>query len=161
MKALKNNIIIIMLVLFLALVIGTGYRVYTAFETHPGLIVENPYESGQKYASFLVNDRKVGESNWKISINTLGELTSNSEIKFIVTSTNENNNIEPVDFKILIFRPLEKKHDFEKVMKVSKDETNIFESTIKFPLKGVWDVIVEGTQGELIHRVSKRLFLKE
>ena len=66
-----------------------------------------------------------------------------------------------MDFKILIFRPLEKKHDFEKVMKVSKDETNVFESTIKFPLKGVWDVIVEGTQGELIHRVSKRLFLKE
>lgn len=161
MKAIKNNVILIMLVLFLALVIGTFFRIYTAFETHPGLIVDDAFNSGENYAVLLNNNKKVGASNWDITITTLGELKSKSDIKFSVNSVSNMDGIHDSDFKILLFRPLEKKWDFEKKMVASDNNKDTFLSTISFPLKGVWDVVVEGVQGGLTHRATKRIFLKE
>lgn len=161
MKPLKSNVISLMFFLFIALVIGTFYRIYTAFETHPGLIVDDAYKKGEQYVGIINNNNKIQDSGWGVGLDIIGKLKSDSPINFNVDSSSKMDGKHKASFKILFYRPLEKKWDFEMNMNPSRHKNNSFEATTKFPLKGIWDIVVEGSQGELTNRIHKRIFLKD
>ena len=70
MRVYKSPIMMSMLVLFIALVAATGWRIITALETHPGLVVEDAYVSGERYGETLDARQQLAKQGWTLDLNT-------------------------------------------------------------------------------------------
>ncbi|RUM84345.1 MAG: hypothetical protein DSZ17_00810, partial [Candidatus Thioglobus sp.] len=66
----KSPMAVSMLALFLILVIATFYRIITAIETHPGLVVEDAYLSGEAYGETLNARNQLLAQGWALNLNT-------------------------------------------------------------------------------------------
>jgi len=74
MSVQKSPVMMLMLVLFIALVGATVWRIITALETHPGMVVADAYETGQRYGKTLENRNKLVEQGWKLELACLKKL---------------------------------------------------------------------------------------
>ena len=72
----KSPIMVLMLILFLTLVGATVYRVITAVETDPGMVVEDAYLSGERYGEVLAAKRKLDEQGWVLDLSDTPNLQS-------------------------------------------------------------------------------------
>ena len=68
MSVQKSPVMMLMLVLFVALVGATVWRIMTALETHPGLVVADAYETGERYGDTL-KTRRTNSTRLEIGAN--------------------------------------------------------------------------------------------
>ena len=57
-----------MLGLFLALVLATFYRIVTAIDSNPGLVVEDAYKSGGRYDETLANKKFIKQQGYELEV---------------------------------------------------------------------------------------------
>lgn len=156
MKIYKSPIMMSMLALFLILVGATIYRIITALETHPGLVVENAYESGENYATTLSQKQQLANKGWKLDIILPENIKHNIEQTYqAIASNNYQLSTKNAKAVIYFYRPLEKSYDFSMPMPL---ENNIYQVEVTLPLKGRWDIIVEIQKDDFVQRSAKKIF---
>jgi nitrogen fixation protein FixH len=142
------------IILFLSLVIATFWRINTAIETHPGLVVKDAYRSGQSYGKILALREKINKEGWDLKINRSRSAISPDIQNFIIAHAPEKS-LKGYSGTAFFIRPLEKKLDFELPLKL--DQSN-FQVTL--PKRGRWRLVIELTNGSSNLIVATSFFYK-
>ncbi len=153
----KSPIMMFMLVLFIALVGATVYRIITALETHPGLVVEDAYSSGKRYAETLNQKSQLTQLGWTLNLATPKVVTHNIKQTYTVNSAQNGKALANALVTAYFYRPLEKAHDFS-INMAFHQEINQYQAQVTLPLKGRWDVVIEVVKGKFVQRTSRKLF---
>ncbi len=146
----------LMLVLFLVLVSATIYRIITALNTHPGLVVEDAYQTGKRYGDILNARKKLSTQGWTLTLNTPDAIIHNTPQTYTATSTKNNKLSSTAKATAYFYRPLEAKYDFSLPMQINTQ--GIYQVSATLPLKGRWDLVVEITQGDFLQQAAARMF---
>ena len=152
----KSPMAVSMLVLFLVLVGATVYRIITAIETHPGLVVEDAYSSGEAYGETLNARNQLLAQGWTLNLNTPKVVKHGIEQTYTAVSAKNGKVFSAAKAVAYFYRPLEMKHDFSKAMYVNKE--GAYQVEVILPLKGRWDVLIEITKGSFLQRTSAKMF---
>ncbi|MBT4001055.1 MAG: hypothetical protein HN648_06245 [Candidatus Thioglobus sp.] len=156
MSVQKSPVMMLMLVLFIALVGATVWRIITALETHPGMVVADAYETGQRYGKTLENRNKLVEQGWKLELVLPEKITHGVKQVYRAVSTKQDKRLNKADATAYFYRPLEMKHDFS--MPMSKTDDGAYQLEVILPLKGRWDLLVEISKGDFLQQNSARMF---
>ncbi len=152
----KSPTMIIGITLFLILVAGTIYRINTALETHPGLVVEDAYASGESYGDTLEAKKQLAAQGYKLGLILPKVVTHQVEQTYRVRSTQHGKGVDGAQAIAYFYRPLEQVHDFSQPMQAQGNGK--YETSVNLPLKGRWDVVVEVTKGDYLQRASAKMF---
>jgi nitrogen fixation protein FixH len=143
-------------ILFLALVIGTIYRVNTAFETNPGLVNMDAYKTGQNYGKLQKIAENLAQQGYKLQLQKHNFVEVNKPFEYSATLT-QHKKITPAEsVRFYFYRPLEAQYDFEE--DAIFDGTNWVVNTT-LPRKGKWRVVVEAKFGENTLHIFDKLFV--
>ena len=152
----KSPMMVSMLALFLILVGATVYRVITALETHPGLVVEDAYLSGEAYGETLNARNQLLAQGWTLNLNTPKVVKHSTEQTYTAVSAKNGKVFSAAKAVAYFYRPLEMKHDFSKLMYVNKE--GAYQVEVILPLKGRWDVVIEITKASFLQQTSAKMF---
>ena len=152
----KSPMAVSMLVLFLILVIATFYRIITAIETHPGLVVEDAYLSGEVYGETLNARNQLLAQGWTLNLNTPEIVKHSIEQTYTAVSVKNGKVFSTAKAVAYFYRPLEMKRDFSKPMYVNKE--GVYQVEVVLPLKGRWDVVIEITKASFLQQTSAKMF---
>ncbi|QKQ24667.1 FixH family protein [Candidatus Ruthia endofausta] len=153
----KSPIMMAMLVLFITLVGATVYRIITALETHPGLVVEDAYLSGKRYAEILNHKNQLAQFGWTLNLVTPKVVVHNIKQTYTANSAQRGKTLTDALVIVYFYRPLEKAYDFS-INMAFHQEINQYQAQVILPLKGRWDVVVEVVKGGVVQRTSRKLF---
>ena len=156
MRIYKSPMMMSMLALFIVLVGATVYRVITALETHPGLVVEDAYVSGERYGETLNNRNQLLAQGWKLDLVVPKTVTHNISQTYTAHSTKNKETITDVTVTAYFYRPLEPKYDFSTIMEA--DASGVFKTEVVLPFKGRWDIVVEATKQDFLQRTAAKMF---
>jgi len=126
----------------IALVLAVnGYMAYLAVSSGPGLVSSDYYERGKSFVSrtaveHLSPRQEVAEGVISISSEEAGGF-----LKIITLAPKSDKALPPGDAVIYLYRPSDAKKDFSAPM--SKSAEGQYSASVQFPLKGIWDIIVE------------------
>ena len=152
----KSPMVVFMLALLLILVGATGYRIITAIDTHPGLVTQDAYLSGESYGETLDYKRQLKQQGWTLNLIIPTLVTHDVVQTYIAQSAKNGTLLNTAKAVAYFYRPLEKRHDFSKIMQVN--DSGAYQTQVKLPLKGRWDVVVEITKGDFLQRTSAKMF---
>lgn len=156
MSVQKSPVMMLMLVLFITLIGATVYRIFTALETHPGIVVEDAYETGERYGEVLENRANLVQQGWKLELALPEVVTHNVKQTYTALSTKQGKRLNKADAVAYFYRPLEMKHDFSLPMVKTSD--GAYQVEVVLPLKGRWDLLVEVSKGTFLQQNSARMF---
>ncbi|MDH3353813.1 MAG: FixH family protein [Chromatiales bacterium] len=147
-QAFRNPWVIGWLAILVLVVMVNAAFIITAFMTSPGLVDENYYQNGQDYEKTIrtkiANRERLG---WKIDLRTAQQITVNKTTTIHVDLKNREGVLIPADTIILkAYRPSDVNADFSQSME--NLAPGRFVTTVKFPLKGVWDLGANVKSGE-------------
>jgi nitrogen fixation protein FixH len=154
----KSPMAVSMLILFLILVGATVYRIITAIETHPGLIVDDAYLSGEAYGETLDGRNKLLAQGWTLSLKKPKVVKHGVEQTYTAVSAKNGEVFSGAKAVAFFYRPLEMKKDFSKPMYVNKD--GVYQVEVTLPLKGRWDVLIEITKGSFLQQTAAKMFIQ-
>ncbi len=152
----KSPTMVVGLTLFFILVAATIYRINTALETHPGLVVDDAYASGESYGDTLANKKQLAAQGYQLGLKTPAVATHNVVQAYQARATQRGQGIEGANATLYLYRPLEQVHDYSVPMIAQGN--GVYAAEVTLPLKGRWDVVVEVTKGDYLQRASKKLF---
>ncbi|HIF47759.1 FixH family protein [Candidatus Thioglobus sp.] len=156
MKVYKSPVMMLMLALFLVLVSATIYRIITALETHPGLVVADAYETGERYGETLDARKKLVAQGWTLELTIPNVVIHNTPQTYTAINAKNNKVLSNAKATAYFYRPLEMKHDFSLPMQVN--DQGAYQVSVNLPLKGRWDLVVEITKGDFLQQASARMF---
>ncbi len=143
-----------MLALFLILVGATVYRIITAVETDPGMVVEDAYLSGERYGEVLAAKRKLDEQGWILDFSVpelaLYQKSQTYKVKISQYSQVLKDAKVTIDFE----RSVGPKNKFSIPMEF---DGSLYIAKVSLPLKGRWNAIVQINKGSFSHGDSKEL----
>jgi nitrogen fixation protein FixH len=147
-----------MFVLFLVLVGATVYRVITALSTHPGLVVEDAYQSGKRYGKTLEQKQNNIKQGWTLTL-VLPKPIQHGIVQTYQAISKQNQKFVLGDkvakATAYFYRPLEQKYDFSMPMALVNQ---VYQVQVNLPLKGRWDVLVEIKKDDFLQRKAAELF---
>ena len=150
----KSPIMVLMLILFLTLVGANVYRVITAVETDPGMVVEDAYLSGERYGEVLAAKRKLDEQGWVLDF-LVPELTLyQTHQTYKVNISQHDQALKNAKVVIDFERSVGPKHRFSTPMKF---DGSLYIAQISLPLKGRWNAVVKITKDSFSHGDFKAL----
>ena len=154
MSVQKSPVMMLMLVLFLALVVATVWRINTALESHPGMVVEDAYESGERYGEVLATKKKLDEQGWMLEF-LAPELTLYQTPQTYRVSISQHTEVLK-DAKVIIDfeRSVGPKNQFSVPMKF---DGSLYTAQVSLPLKGRWNATVQINKGSFSHGDFKEL----
>ncbi len=156
MSIQKSPIMMLMLVLFLILVGSTFWRIMTALETHPGTVVPDAYETGERYGETLKKRQELQQQGWKLELKIPEVITHGIKQTYNAISTKQGKRLNKANATAYFYRPLEMKHDFSVPM--TKTNDGAYQIEVELPLKGRWDLLVEVSKGDFLQQNSARMF---
>jgi nitrogen fixation protein FixH len=120
--------------------------VYLAIGHNPGLVMEDYYERGKNHEETLFK-RLARDPGWRMEILApdtipLGQATA---IRFRMLDRQE----QPVAsdrVTLFAYRPSDARQDFSVAMQ--PESPGIYWAAVRFPLKGVWDLVAAVRQGD-------------
>ncbi len=150
----KSPIMVLMLILFLTLVGATVYRVITAVETDPGMVVEDAYLSGERYGGVLAAKKKLDAQGWMLDF-LVPELVLYQTQQIYKVKISQHAQIL-ADAKVVIDfeRSVGPKNKFSVPMVF---DGSLYKAQVGLPLKGRWNAIVQITKGSFSHGDIKEL----
>ncbi len=152
----KSPMMMLGLGLFFILVGATGYRILIAINTHPGLVVSDPYQSGEQYHQTLAHKQQLSAQGWTLQLKTPKNLRPQIAQIYRVISQQNKVGLTEATVKLYFYRPLESKSDFVRVLQ--SQGAGHYQAQITLPLKGRWDVVAEVVKGDFLQRSAVKLF---
>jgi len=143
-----------MLILFLILVGATVYRIITAIETDPGMVVEDAYLSGERYGEVLAAKRKLDEQGWVLDF-LVPELVLYQTHQAYKVKISQHTQVL-ADAKVIIDfeRSVGPKNKFSVPLVFNG---SLYMTQVSLPLKGRWNAIVKITKDSFSHGDIKEL----
>jgi len=146
-----------------AAVLGVNLvMVYFSVSGGPGLVVDDYYERGRSFVARTSPDFiKREKPEWKLDIALPQTLTLGVPALFKATVTGEKEGDPTSRVKAVLFayRPSDAGRDFSVPM--TDEGGGAHTARVLFPLKGVWDIIIEARSGEKKSSVAKRIFVAD
>ncbi|MFW2331529.1 MAG: FixH family protein [Nitrospinota bacterium] len=115
-----------------------------AIKTSPGLVAEDYYERGKSFTRRAAVEHLAGSSRkYYIESNIPDKIIKQEESVFTIQLLDKANNfVSSSKGKIFFYRPSTTKYDFSYELVLDETE-EIYRAVVEFPLKGIWDCIVE------------------
>ncbi|SFV61297.1 Type cbb3 cytochrome oxidase biogenesis protein CcoH [hydrothermal vent metagenome] len=154
----KSPLIVFSISLFFILVFATFYRIYISFETNPGLVIDNPQKKGESYAKTLANNKKIKKMGWRLKLIFPKSPEYNTKHTYKVFVESKKNVFNNPKVQLYFYRPADPTSDFSVPMIGSNQH---FSATVSIPLKGLWEVVAEFTQDDIVLQKGKRVFFKD
>ena len=156
-KALRNPWVIGWLSILLLVIVVNAAFIITAFMTNPGLVDEDYYEKGKDHErtvqTKIANRARLG---WQIDLKTSDKIVANKTTTIHLDLKNRDGDLIAADAVTLFaYRPSDVNADFRQQME--NLAPGRFVTTIKFPLKGVWDIRATVRSGEDALDTSRRI----
>ena len=132
--------------ILVAFVLVSGFRIYLAVATDPGLVVEDYYERGQDYEDNLLK-RLARDSGWNMQIEAPKTVDVAKPAVFgFRIKDNEGNPVNPDAVVFYVYRPADAELDFSLPMR--QMAPGYYQAEVSFPLLGVWDILVSAKSGD-------------
>lgn len=157
-KIYQSPTIVVGFTLFLALVIGTIYRINTAFVTYPGLVANDPYHAGKGYGKSIGNAANLAKDGYKFSMQKHNFIEVGKEFTYSAILNKNSTVVENSTITFYFYRPLEEEYDFAKVANFDGKNWSL-KATL--PRKGVWRMVVEASFGENKLNIFKKIFVND
>jgi nitrogen fixation protein FixH len=156
-RALRNPWVLGWLAL-VAVVLGVNiFMITMAFVTNPGLVSKDYYEKGRDYERTV--QQRIAARNalaWDLSLQTPERIVLQRPAAFRITAADKVGlPLVGADVTVRAFRPSDANADFS--MPLAEVTGGQYVGDLVFPLKGVWDVIVEVRQGEHNYEIARRV----
>ena len=160
-KALRNPWVIGWLSILLLVIMVNAAFIITAFMTNPGLVDENYYEKGQDHErtvqTKIANRARLG---WQIELKTSDKIAVSKTTTIHVDLKNRDGDLISADRVMLnAYRPSDVNADFRQNME--NLAPGRFVTTIKFPLKGIWDITATVRSREDVLDTTLRINVSE
>lgn len=129
--------------------------VVLAIRTNPGLVVANYYERGQQYEQTLLS-RMSKVPPWRSRVDLPADflVDQSSPVRLsIVDLAGTPVEVEAVTF--YAYRPSDARFDFQVPMQ--REGSGQYRADVRFPLIGVWDVLVNVRRGEEDNNLGQRI----
>ncbi len=132
------------------------FMVFLAIKTNPGLVNEDFYEQGQRYARTLVS-KKARDPGWHFHMDVPEALQAGQPvtIRFFLTDR-AGQPVQP-DGKVRFFayRPSDAREDFNRPM--LEEGIGRYRVELVFPRFGIWDTLVSVQHGEDEYNLGRRI----
>jgi nitrogen fixation protein FixH len=148
-KFFQSPTMVVGLVLFLALVIGTIYRIMTAVNTHPGLVNENAYSVGDSYAQNLAIEKELKALGYSIDLKIDNYINYNKDHTYQAFFSKNKVIIDDAEITANFYRQLEPEFDFT---------AEFVNNTLiaKLPRKGKWLLVIKAQNNDkIMHKYHK------
>ena len=158
-SAWRSPWVVGMVSLLLAFVAVSGYRIYLAYATDPGLVNSDYYEKGQDYEKTM-NARRIRAAQYELSV----EVPNRIHVGEPATVRFVGVDVSGVPLKgdsatVFAYRPADKTRDFSVPMEQEGDGRYV--AQVSFPLKGAWDLVVSLKQGDEEINAPRRLMVRD
>ena len=131
--------------MLLAFVLVSGYRIYLAVQTNPGLVHEDYYDRGQDFEKNRL--KKIArDPGWKMKLDApeTVDLGKPALYRFRVMDKT-GIPVTPDSVTFYVYRPSDAKQDFSVPMQeIGKGE---YEVEVTYPILGLWDILVSVKNG--------------
>ncbi|MES9859074.1 MAG: FixH family protein [Sedimenticola sp.] len=132
-----------MLVIF---VLANIVMIYLAINDNPGLVAEDYYERGQDYEENMLK-RQGRNPGWTMEVIAPEFVDIGKPTLFSYkVSDKEGKPVTPDAVIFYVYRPADKRQDFDLPMKSISE--GMYQVEVTFPLLGVWDILVSNKVGE-------------
>ncbi|MCB1760684.1 MAG: FixH family protein [Gammaproteobacteria bacterium] len=132
--------------ILVAFVLVSGFRIYLAVQTNPGLVDENYYERGQEYEQNRLK-RLARDPGWKMKLSEPPKIDIGKPGRFDFQVTDATGApITPDSVTFYAYRPSDAKEDFSLPMEVVGPGR--YSAEVSFPLLGAWDILISVKNGE-------------
>ena len=160
-QAFRNPWVIGWLAILLLVIMVNVAFIVTAFVTNPGLVEEDYYEKGQDFERTMRTRREDRERlGWQIDLKTSDQIVANKTTTIHVDLKNRDGQLISADRVTLrSYRPSDVTADFSQPME--NLAPGRFVTSIKFPLKGVWDISAVVRSGEDALNITQRIDVSE
>lgn len=137
--------------------VANGALIYYAYKATPNLVSTNYYERGETYQTQQrIENRMKGNLGWRME--AAREITASAGRAAPVTVTIMDKNglpAEPESVKLYAYRPSDARHDFD--LPMTRAGNGQFTAQTAFPLKGIWDLIIEAQKGDDLIKITRRI----
>ncbi|SIN69333.1 Nitrogen fixation protein FixH [Sulfurivirga caldicuralii] len=158
-RPLRNPFVIGWLVMLVLVLSVNLFMVNMAIVTNPGLVKTDLDHAEQSVAQIIRMDRKLESLGWHLELN-IPLLTQNERVPVEARiATRDGHTIVGDKATLFYYRPADKRFDGQVEMIRNKD--GVFTGSLKLPLKGKWDVVLEIHKGEDTYQLGRSLWVQE
>lgn len=131
------------------------FMIFMAVDNNPGLVDKDFYDRGQDYEQNMLK-RQARFPGWKMRVELPKMIAEGETVncRFSVVDA-EGRAISPDAVTFHAYRPADVKQDFSQPME--QVEAGVYQTQVKFPLKGAWDILVSAKHGEDEFNTPKRI----
>ncbi len=149
----KAGFIPYIFIIFFAVVFAiNGFYIYISQKTWRGVATQDSYHKGLKYNETLEYVKSQKELGWNFKIKFLNRTNNLAEVTVCLLDKNKNH-IKNAKLVAKLKRPTQEGYDFTQNFIA---QNNCYYAKINFPLKGLWDVEIQGLKGDDVAQVVKR-----
>lgn len=159
-QALRNPWVLgwlAMVSIVLAVNIG---MITTAVVTNPGLVNEDYYEQGRSYEKNVL--KQIAARNalgWQVSLEVpeLTPLAAPAPYRFTAVD-DRGLPLGGAEVVLMAYRPSDAKADFR--VPLLETAPGQYQAQVEFPLKGIWDLIIQVKRGEDHYDMARRISVR-
>ena len=128
-----------------------------AVVTSPGLVVDDYYERGRAMEE-SIRSRAAANKDHMLEADIPPDLRAGQpkNLRFFVVDK-VGQPVTPDAVRLFAYRPSDAGQDFSLPMLV--EAPGRYGAEVSFPLPGLWDMLIEVTEGEASYRLDKRLYV--
>lgn len=159
-SAMRNPWVLGWLGLLITVVLVNVAFIVTAFKTNPGLVEEGYYEKGRDVEkNFQKRLEARNRLGWDINLSTPEEIIAGIESNFSVSIVDSVGlPLRDAEVTLLAYRPSDASADILAEMEFVAN--GVYQTRLKLPLKGIWDVRISVKQGDEQLDIARRINAK-
>lgn len=136
-----------------------AFMITMAFTTSPGLVEKDYYEQGRDYERTL--QTRMAERAalaWKLSLNTPDAITEGRPAALNLGVLDKAGApLANAQVKVHVYRPSDANADF--YLPLAEKSSGQYVGDVTFPLKGIWDLIIDVKQGTNSYQMTQRVLV--
>ncbi len=155
--ALQSPWVWALLILMGVAFVANGVLIYFAYKARPNLVATDYYERGENYQTQQrIENRMKGHLGWRMEAAREIAASAGKPAPVTVTITDKDGlPAAPEIVELYAYRPSDARYDF--ALPMTRAGNGLFTAQAAFPLKGIWDLIIEAKQGDELIKITRRI----
>ena len=154
----KNPFVIGWFVMLILVLSVNLFMVNMAIVTNPGLVKTDLDHAEEHVAEILRRERQLENKGWALDLQ-IPKLTQNQAQTITARiHTRDGATVVADQATLFYYRPADKNQDGQVALTRQADGT--FTGTLKLPLKGKWDVVLEIHKGKDLYQLGRSLWVE-
>jgi len=159
-QALRNPWVLGWFVMLAVVLTANIGMITTAVVTNPGLVNENYYERGRNYERNMRRQQAARAAlGWEMLFSPPAQPRAATPEPYRFTArAADGSPLRGAEVRLFAYRPADAGADFQ--VPLREVEPGRYEADATFPLKGIWDLIVEIRHGDNRNDLAHRLIVQ-